>query len=142
MPGRWLAVAGTLALVVACLAQVRERPDLAPGGAAAGAIALQCVAAFALVAGAVRVAWPLACALLLAAAGLALHALPEPQGGAFLFTLGLVGAGLAPAAAAHAALLYPDERLVLPLDRAAVTLGYATAVLLGVAAALVFDPTA
>src|SRR5215210_6511564 len=142
MVGRWLAVAGTLALVVACLAQVRERPDLAPGGDAAGAIALQCVAAFALVAGAVRTAWPLACALLLAAAGLALHALPEPHGGALLFTLGLIGAGLAPAAAAHAALLYPDERLTARLDRAAVALGYVTHFLLGVAVALVFDPAA
>jgi len=143
MLGRSFAVAGTLALVVACLAQVRERPDLAPGGDAAGAIALQCIAAFALVAGAVRAARALACALLLAAAGLALRALPEPQGGALLFTLGLVGAGLAPAAAAHAALLYPDERLVGRLDRAAVALGYATHfLLLGVAVALVFDPAA
>ena len=142
MVGRSLAVAGTVALVVACLAQVRERPDLAPGGDAAGAIALQCAAAFALVAGAVRAAWPLACALLLAAAGLALHALPEPHGGALLFTLALVGAALAPAAAAHAALLYPDERLVARLDRAAVALGYATHFLLGVAVALVFDPAA
>jgi len=143
MAGRWLAVAGTVALVLACLAQVRERPDLAPGGDAAGAIALQCAAAFTLVAGAVRAACPLAWALLLAAAGLALHALPEPHGGALLFTLGLIGAGLAPAAAAHAALLYPDERLVPGLDRAAVALGYVTHfLLLGVAAALVFDPAA
>jgi signal transduction histidine kinase len=142
MVGRWLALAGTLALVGACLVQVQERSDLAPGGDAAWAIVLQCAAACALVAGAVRAAWPLACALLLAAAGLALHALPEPQGGALLFTLGLVGAGLAPAAAAHAALLYPDERLVPRLDRTAVTLGYATTVLLGVAVALVFDPAA
>jgi signal transduction histidine kinase len=142
MVGRSLAVAGTAALVVACLTQVRERPDLAPGGDAAGAIALQCAAAFGLVAGAVRAAWPLACALLLAAAGLALHALPEPHGGALLFTLALVGAAVAPAAAAHAALLYPDERLVPRLDRAAVALGYATHFLLGVAVALVFDPAA
>src|SRR4051812_5792920 len=84
MVGRWLAVAGTLGLVVACLAQVRGRPDLAPGGGTASAIALQGLAAFALVVGAVRAAWPLACALLLAATGLALHALPEPHGGALL----------------------------------------------------------
>src|SRR5215210_1003649 len=142
MVGRWLAVAGTLALVVACLAQVQERADLAPGGDAPGAITLQFTAAFALVAGAVRAAWPLACTFLLAAAGVALHALPEPHGGPLLFTLGLVGAGLAPAAAAHAALLYPDERLTARLDRAAVALGYATHFLLGVAVALVFDPAA
>ena len=49
--------------------------------------------------------------------------------------------GTAPAAAAHAALLYPGGRLAGALDRAAVALGYVVHVgLLGLLPALVLDP--
>src|SRR4051794_41630871 len=75
--------AGVTALVLACLRQARERPELAPGGAGTAAFALQLVAAVALVVGALHVARRaepiLAGALLAAAAGLALHALPDPR---------------------------------------------------------------
>ena len=112
MVGRSLAVAGTLALVRRawhrCASAPTWRRAATPPGRSRSSTRRHSHSS----PGPSGAAWPLACALLLAAAGLALHALPEPQGGALLFTLGLVGAGLAPAAAAHAALLYPDERLV------------------------------
>ena len=80
-------------------------------------------------------------ALLAAATGLALHALPAPPDGALLFTLGLVGAGLAPAAIAHAALAYPGGRLADSLDRVAVAIGYLVRLgLMGLLVAAVFDP--
>jgi signal transduction histidine kinase len=137
--------AGVTALALACVRQAREHPDLAPGGGGAAALALQLVAALALVAGAVHVARRaepfLAGALLAAAAGLALHALPDPPDGAVLFTLSLVGASLAPVAVAHVALVYPGGRLARPLDRAAIALGYAVGVgLAGLALALVLEP--
>ena len=83
----------------------------------------------------------LAGALLVAVAGLALHALPAPPDGAALFTLALVGAGVPAAAAAHAALLHPGGRAAGALDRAAAAAGYVVTVgLLGLLPALVFDP--
>ena len=125
--------------------QAREHPDLAPGGAGDASFALQLVAALALVAGAVDVArraeWILAGALLGAAAGLALHALPDSPDSAALFTLSLVGASLAPAAVAHAALLYPGGGLAAPLDRVAIAVGYAVHFgLAGLVVAFVLDP--
>jgi signal transduction histidine kinase len=137
--------AAVTALALACVRQAREHPELAPGGAGDAALALQLVAALALVAGAVHVARRaepmLAAALLAAAAGLALHALPDPPDGAALFTLSLVGASLAPVAVAHAALLHPGGRLAAPLDRVAVALGYAVHLgLAGLAVAFVLEP--
>jgi signal transduction histidine kinase len=131
------------ALLVACLAQARDHPDVAPGGGADAALALQFVAGLALVVGALRVEPAVAAALLAAATGLALHALPAPPDGALLFTLGLIGAGLAPAAVAHAALAYPGGRLTGSRDRVAVTIGYLVRVgLMGVLVAAVLDPRA
>jgi signal transduction histidine kinase len=137
--------AGVTALALACLRQARDHPDLAPGGAGDASLALQLVAALALVAGAVHVARRaeavLAGALLAGAAGLAFHALPDPPDGAALFTLSLVGASLAPAAVAHAALVYPGGRLAAPLDAVAVAFGYAVHVgLAGLLVAFVLDP--
>jgi len=125
--------------------QAREHPELAPGGLGIAALALQLIAALALVVGAVHVAHRaepiLAGALLATAAGLALHALPDPPDGAALFTLSLVGASLAPVAVAHAALLYPGGRLAGALDGVAIALGYAVHVgLAGLAVAFVLDP--
>ena len=133
------------ALLVVCLLQVRDHPDTAPGGAGDTAIALQLAAGLALVAGAVAAARRgealVASALLAGAAGLALRALPAPPDGALLFTLGLAGAGLAPAAVAHAALAYPGGRLHGRVDRVAVAIGYGVGVgLTGVLVALVLDP--
>jgi len=129
------------ALLVACLAQAHDHPDVAPGGGTDAALALQFVAGVALVAGALRVEPGVGAALLGAATGLALHALPTPPDGALLFTLGLVGVGLAPAAVAHAALAYPDGRLTESRDRAAVAIGYLVSVgVMGLLVAAVFDP--
>jgi hypothetical protein len=80
-------------------------------------------------------------ALLIAAAGLGLHALPEPPDGAALFTLALVGAGVPAVAAGHAALLHPGGHPSARLDRAAAAAAYAVTLgLVGVVSALVFDP--
>jgi signal transduction histidine kinase len=133
------------ALVVVGFTKARAHPELAPGGGGDVALAVQLVAGLALVAGAVHTArraeLALAGALLAAAAGLALHALPVPVDGAALFTLALLGAGLAPAAAAHAALLHPGGGLGGRGDRAAVATGYLVHLgLLGLLPALVLDP--
>jgi signal transduction histidine kinase len=139
--------AAVAALVVLGASEARARPDLAPGGGGALALAVQLAAGVALVAAAVHAARRrervLAVALLAAAAGLGLHALPSPPASAALFALVLVAAGLAPAAAAHVALLYPEGRLAGRLDRAAVVIGYGVHVgLLGLLPALVLDPQA
>jgi signal transduction histidine kinase len=131
--------------VVLCVNQAREHPELAPGGAGTAALALQLGAGLALVAAAVhtsrRQELALAGALLAAAIGLGLHALPEPPDGAALFTSALVAAGVPAAAAAHAALLHPGGRAAGALDRWAAPAGYAVTVgLVGVLPALVFDP--
>jgi signal transduction histidine kinase len=140
-----LLAAPAAGLVVVAVYQARQHPDLAPGGAGAAALAIQLGAGLALAAAAVHAArrreLALSGALLVAVAGLALHALPAPPDGAALFTLALVGAGVPAAAAAHAALLHPGGRLARARDRLAVTAGYAVAVgLLGLLPALVFDP--
>ncbi|HEX6024579.1 MAG TPA: histidine kinase, partial [Solirubrobacter sp.] len=133
------------ALAVLALAEARQHPDLAPGGASAAAAAIQLATVFALAAGAVHAARrdeaALAGALLVALAGLALHTLPVPDVGAALFTLALIGAAVPAAAAAHAALLHPGGHLVGALDRVAIAAGYVVTVgLLGLAVAVVFDP--
>jgi signal transduction histidine kinase len=80
-------------------------------------------------------------ALLVAAAGLGLHALPEPPGGAALFTLALVGAGVPAVAVGHAALMHPGGRAATMLDRSAAAGAYAVTLgPAGLAPALVFDP--
>jgi signal transduction histidine kinase len=127
------------------VSQAGAHPDLAPGGAAAPALAVQLTAGLALVIAAIHVArrreLALGAALLAAAAGVGLSALPAPPDGAALFTLALIGAGVAPAAAAHVALLHPGGRPAGMLDRAAVATGYAVGLaLLGLLPALVFDP--
>jgi signal transduction histidine kinase len=131
-------------LLLVCLLQAREHPDLALGGGDA-TLALQLAAGLALVAGAIHVTRRgepvFAAALLAAATGLALRALPAPADGALLFTLALVGAFVAPAAAAHAALVHPGGRLAGRGDRIAVAIGYAVNVgLVGVLLTLVVDP--
>ena len=139
-----LAIAVT-ALLLVCLLKARHHPDTAPGGAGDAALALQFAAGFALVAGAVacRGEALVVGGLLVATAGLALHALPAPPDGALLFTLGLVGAALAPAAAAQVAFAYPGGRVASRLDRVVLVLGYAVRVgVLGVLVALVLDPRA
>jgi signal transduction histidine kinase len=138
-----IALLVTVLLLVSLL-QAREHPDIALGGGDA-TLALQLATGLALVAGAIHVTrWGepvLAAALLAAATGLALRALPAPPDGALLFTLALVGASLAPAAAAHAALVHPGGRLAGRGDRIAVAIGYAVNVgLVGVLLTLVVDP--
>src|SRR5262245_40752685 len=107
--------------------------------------ALELVAGLALVGGAIHVTRRgepvLAAAVLVAATGLALGALPAPAEGAVLFTLALIGALVAPVAAAHAALVHPGGQLAGRVDRIALAIGYAVAVgLAGVLLAVVFDP--
>ena len=110
-----------------------------------GTFALQLAAGLSLVAGAFHVIrrgeLALGGALLAAAAGLAVRALPAQPDGALLFTVALVGAGIAPVAAANAALVHPGGRLAGRGDRAALAIGYAVSVgLVGLLLALVFDP--
>lgn len=135
----------TAALVVVGVAEASSHPELALAGGDLLAVAIQLAAGLALVVAGVHVArrgeLALAVALLIAAAALGLRALPSPTDSADLFTLALAGAGLAPAAAAHAALLHPGGRTTGTLDRAAASGGYAVQlVLLGLLPALVFDP--
>jgi signal transduction histidine kinase len=146
---RRLAVAAlaapTAALVVVSVIQASSHSELAAGGSGPSALAVQLAAGLALVAAALdttrRGELALAGALLTAAAALGLHALPTPADGALLFTLAVIGAGLAPAAAAHAALLHPGGRTAGPLDRAAARSGYVVYLaVLGLLPALVFDP--
>jgi hypothetical protein len=123
----------------------RARPELALPGGGAVASSIQLVAGLLLVLGAVgsarRGESALAGALLVACAGLGLRALPAPPDGSLLFTLALVGAGVAPAAAAHVALLHPGGRPAGGLDRLAAASGYAVhAGVAGLFLALVFDP--
>jgi signal transduction histidine kinase len=139
-----LLAAPTAALVVVGVNQAREHPELAPGGAGLAALAVQLAAGLALAVAAVEVArrreFAVSAALLVAVAGLGLHALPEPPASAALFTLALVGAGAPAAAAAHVALAHPGGRAGAALDRVAAVTGYAvTVVLLGLLPALVFD---
>ena len=102
------------ALVVVAVVQARAHPELAPGGEGPWPLGVQLAAGLALVVAALDAARrreaELGGALLAAATGLALHALPAPPDGALLFTLALLGGGLAPAGAAHAALVYPRRR--------------------------------
>jgi signal transduction histidine kinase len=137
--------ASAAALVVVGVNQARERPDFAPGGGGVAAFAVQLGAGLALAVAGVHVArrceFALSAALLVAAAGLGLHALPEPAGGAALFTLALVGAGVPAVAAGHAALMHPGSRAATTLDRWAVVGAYAVTLgLAGLVPALVFDP--
>jgi signal transduction histidine kinase len=131
------------ALLVACLAQARDHPEVAPGGGADAVLALQLAAGLALVVGALRIEPGVAAALLAAAAALGLHALPTPPDRALLFTLGVAGAAMAPAAVAHAALAYPGGRLAGNRDRVVVTIGYMVRVgVMGLLVAAVLDPRA
>jgi signal transduction histidine kinase len=137
--------ASAAALVVVGVNQARERPDFAPGGGGVAAFAVQLGAGLALAVAGVLVArrreFALSGALLVAAAGLGLHALPEPAGGAALFTLALVGAGVPAVAVGHAALMHPGGRAATTLDRSAAAGAYAVTLgLAGLVPALVFDP--
>jgi signal transduction histidine kinase len=139
-----LAIAA-FALVVAGVTQARARPELAVAGGDAGASVVQLVAGALLALGAVECARrgeaALAAAIVVACGGLGLHALPAPPDRALIFTLALAGAGVAPAAAAHAALLHPGGRPAGAVDRVAAGSGYAIhAGVGGLLVALVFDP--
>src|SRR3954454_20394862 len=150
MRGKQLAVilAG-VALGVASLGVAREDPAGSLAGDSIAASLALAVAGWALViTGAVE--WgrrpSSRFGILLAAAGLAwfLAPLNNPgvgSGGAF--TVGLVSYAACPPLVAHAALAYPGGRLTSALERFVLSVAYGTTVvLLGLAAALVFDPAA
>src|SRR4051812_35038232 len=148
MRGRQLAViVAGLALGVASLAVAREDPPGSLGGDSIAASVALASAGWALViTGAV--AWARQPSsrfgVVLAAAGFAWFVveLDNPGiGSGVVFTVGLVGYAACPPLVAHAALAYPGGRLTSPLERIALMVAYgATVVVLGLAAALVFDP--
>ncbi len=143
--GPYLMCVAAAAFLAVSVIEARAHPDASVLGGGAVASVLVLVAGIALVAAAVDVVGrrelALAGALLAASAGLALYVLPEPASGAALLTAGLVGAGLAPAAAAHAALLYPGGHRAHAADRRFALMGYVVQVgLLGLLPALLFDP--
>src|SRR3954454_2601734 len=150
MRGKQLAVilAG-VALGVASLAVAREDAAGSLGGDSIAASVALASAGWALViTGAV--AWARQPSsrfgALLAAGGFAwfLVALDNPGAGSGVaFTVGLVGYAACPPLVAHAALAYPGGRLTSLLERIALMVAYGvTVLLLGLAAALVFDPVA
>src|SRR3954469_22703596 len=148
MRGKQLAVIlGGVALGVASLAVAREDPAGSLGGDSIAASLALAGAGWALViTGAV--AWARQPSsrfgALLAAGGFAwfLVALDNPGAGSGVaFTVGLVSYAACPPLVAHAALAYPGGRLTSPLERVALMVAYgASVVVLGLAAALVFDP--
>ncbi len=143
--GLYLMCVAAAALVAVSVIKARGHPDASVLGGGVGASVVVLVAGIALVAAAVDVVrrreLALAGALLAASAGLALYVLPEPAPGAALFTAGLLGAGLMPAAAAHAALLYPGGHRAGGADRGFALMGYMVQVgLLGLLPTLIFDP--
>src|SRR5215210_352750 len=150
MRGRQLAliVAG-LALGVASLAITRGNPYGSLGGdSIAASLALAGPGWALVITGAV--AWARQPSsrfgILLAATGFAwfLVALDNPGvGSGVAFTVGLVSYAACPPLVAHAALVYPGGRLTSTLERFVLSVAYGAAVLLlGLAAALVFDPAA
>jgi signal transduction histidine kinase len=150
MRGRQLAVVlAGLALGVASLGVAREDPAGSLGGDSIAASLALAGAGWALViTGAV--AWARRPSsrfgILLAAVGFAWFLVPLDNPGAgsgVAFTVGLVSYAACPPLVAHAALAYPGGRLASPLERIALIVAYgATVLLLGLAAALVFDPVA
>jgi signal transduction histidine kinase len=148
MRGRQLVViVAGLALGVASLAVAREDPAGSLGGDSIAANLALAGAGWALVVTG-AVAWARRPSsrfgILLAAAGFAWFLVPLDNpgvGSGVAFTVGLVSYAACPPLVGHAALAYPGGRLTSPLELTTLAVAYgATVLLLGLAAALVFDP--
>lgn len=136
-----------VAVGVESLFVVRAGPAFSPAGTAPFGVVILLVAGWGAVAAGIVVKWrhpTRRSSVLLVVAGFALLLAewdnPAAPSSA-VFSVGLLLTAATPAALAHLALSFPSGRLGGLLDRAVVTVGYATAIgLLGFGVAATFDP--